>query len=36
MTWGLIVVEGHGENEAAKNLITRLWRHLALNETHVW
>ncbi len=32
----LIVVEGHGENEAAKNLVSRLWLDLNLDHAHVW
>jgi len=36
MTKGLIFVEGHGENEAAINLITRLWVYLELDPTHFW
>jgi len=36
MTRGLIIVEGHGENEAAKNLVSRLWLDLNLDHAHVW
>ncbi len=36
MTKGLIFVEGHGESEAARNLITMLWLHLNVDPTHVW
>lgn len=35
MRKGHLVVEGHGEVEAARNLVTRLWRDLGLPET-VW
>lgn len=34
MNRGFIVVEGHGEIEAARLLVDRLWRDLKLPETH--